>query len=85
MTYLSRDTVHEALRAVLNRRIPDDRKERLSIEPEQNLLEVVDSFGFAELILEMEAELQVELPLDQVDLASIVHVDSLVSFVCQNA
>ena len=57
----------------------------MSIEPEQNLLEVVDSFGFAELILEMEAELQVELPLDQVDLASIVHVDNLVSFVCQNA
>jgi len=82
MTELHPDKVAEALRAALGRRLSSDR---LSIGPDQNLLELVDSFGFAELILEIESDLQIELPLDRVDLASIVHVDRLISFVCQKA
>ena len=78
------DIVIEALRESLCRRLPTERHGDLLVEPGQNLLELVDSFGFAELILELESELDVELPLKDVDLASIVHADRLISFVCHN-
>ena len=84
MTHLTPERVAEALKAGICRHVPQGHKGRLSIEPTQNLLELVDSFGFADLVMELETELDVELPLDQVDLASIVHADRLINFICQN-
>lgn len=84
MVQISPNIVADALLGSLSRRVAPERWDRIVIEPEQNLLELVDSFGFAELILELEAELDVELPLTEVDLGSIVHVNKLISFVCNN-
>lgn len=84
MMDINPDTVTDALRECLCRRMPPERRSGILTEPEQNLLELVDSFGFAELILELESELNVELPLNEVDLGSIVHVDRLISFVCSS-
>lgn len=85
MTQLSSEAVADALRNSLDRGLPPGRREALEIGPDQNLLELVDSFGFAELVLDMETTLGVQLPLERVDLASIVHVDRLITFICQNS
>lgn len=85
MTSIDPDSVAIALRESLSRHLPPESRDQFSIGPDQNLLELVDSFGFAELILELEAELDIELPLNQVDLASIVHVDRLIGFVCSSS
>lgn len=84
MTNINPEVAINALMDSLARLQKAKSVEDLSADPTFNLLELVDSFGFAELILDLEKSLDVELPLDQVDLASIVHADRLISFICEH-
>jgi len=51
------------------------------IDHHQDLLEFVDSFGFVQLLMSIEAPLGVELDLTSVDLGSIARFGDLVTFV----
>lgn len=84
MASLTPEIVTRTLQDTLGRMVPN-RSSEAPIHPDQNLLEMVDSFGFAELILDMESALDIELPLDRVDLADIVHVENLVAFIGERA
>ena len=57
------------------------RQPSIEIRPDQSLLEFVDSFGFVNLLLEIEADLGLELDLSQVDLADIVVFGGLIGFI----
>ena len=46
----------------------------------ENLLTIVDSFGFVQLVAAIEERLGIELDLDGVDLADLVNSRSLVNF-----
>lgn len=85
MPSIDPDTVFDALQDSLARLRRANTDSKQLLKTNQNLLELVDSFGFAELMLDLETSLGVELPLDQVDLASIVQIDRLIGFVCKHA
>lgn len=84
MTSLTPEIVTRTLQDTLGQMVPG-RSSEAPIHLDQNLLEVVDSFGFAELVLSMETTLGIELPLDRVDLADIVHVENLIAFIGERA
>lgn len=79
------EAVADALTDSLRRLMKPKFNDVLSIEQNPNLLDYIDSFEFAELIADLEASLDVELPLDQVDIASIAHIDRLIVFICKNS
>ncbi len=78
------DTVADALNDSLRRLMKPTCNEALAHEENPNLLDYIDSSEFAELITDLEASLDVELPMDQVDVASIAHIDRLIGFICKN-
>ena len=74
----------DALTDSLRRLVKPKYNEALSLEQNPNLLDYINSFEFAGLIADLEASPDVELPLDQVDVASIAHIDRLIDFICKN-
>lgn len=80
MTDIDSDTVMDAVKDCLRRFVKPD----VAIQVEDDLLEIVDSFEFVRLVLDLEASLDVELPLDQIDLASIAKIDRLIDFIRSN-
>jgi acyl carrier protein len=56
------------------------QREGMLNDPPSNLLEVVDSFGFVQIIMSVENALKLNLDLTEVDLGSIVEFDRLVEF-----
>lgn len=79
------EAVAEALTDSLRRLMKPKFNEALSLEENPNLLDYINAFEFDELIADLEASLDVELPLDQVDIASIAHIDRLIVFICKNS
>ncbi len=84
MIPIDADTVADALNDSLRRLMKPACNQALSREENPNLLDHIDSFEFAELLADLEASLDVELPMDQVDVASIAHIDRLIRFICEN-
>lgn len=84
MATLTSKTITRALQMALDDMAPG-RLRAGPIREDQNLLDVVDSLGFAELILALESALGIELPLDRVDLAEIVHVENLTTFIADTS
>lgn len=62
---------------------PNRLTEHSVIDHHQDLLEFVDSFGFVQLLMSIEAPLGVELDLTSVDLGSIARFGDLVTFVAK--
>lgn len=82
MTPIDPESVYAALRKSLHDLMPSEFNESRPIDLDQNLLDRIDSFEFEQLILNLEASLEVDLPLDQIDLRSIAHIDRLIAFIC---
>lgn len=61
--------------------VPDRFSDHSAIDDHQDLLEFVDSFGFVQLLMSIEAPLDIELDLTSVDLGSIVRFGDLVAFI----
>ena len=57
------------------------RQQPIEVHADQSLLEFVDSFGFVNLLLEIEADLGLELDLSNVDLADVVVFGGLIGFI----
>lgn len=53
----------------------------IEVHANQSLLEFVDSFGFVNLLLEVEADLGFELDLSHTDVADLVFLDGLIGFI----
>lgn len=83
MPNLSPEAVGAALQRCLIGVSPDVTATPVSHK--QNLLELIDSFGFVELLTDLERTLEIELELEGVDLAEMVHVENLIAIVCQQA
>lgn len=83
MTQIDPDNVFDALKQSLGRMAKAEGGDS-SISLDQNLLDLVDADEFADLIEELETSLDVALPLDQVDVASIAHIDRLIAFICRH-
>ena len=84
MNEIDSDTVMDAIRDCLRRFVKTNGDEGPAIQLEDDLLEIVDSFEFVRLVLDLEASLEVQLPLDQIDLASIAKIDRLIEFIYQH-
>ncbi|MEM8948642.1 MAG: hypothetical protein AAGA21_06060 [Pseudomonadota bacterium] len=84
MMPMDSDTVADALNDSLRRLLKPKNSEALFLEENPDLLDYFDSHEFGELISDLEASLDVELPIDQVDYASIARLDRLIDFICQN-
>ena len=54
-----------------------------NIDEDKSLIEsgIVDSMTFVNLLLEIEDSLNIEIDFEKVDLASIVSIDGLVSYI----
>ena len=78
----------EIVRAEITKALAEMAPDRLAsntvVDGNQDLLEFVDSFGFVQLLMAIEAPLGVELDLTTVDLGSIVRFDDLTAFVLGN-
>lgn len=72
----------EHLLEALSSAVHHDASPRGPVPPAlpDNLLDVVDSFGFVQLVMEMEQRLGIELDLERVDLDTLVEPTLLVSF-----
>lgn len=75
---MSEEQIRQALRAALIEHGPGTLGEGGDLPA--NLLQVVDSFGFVQIIMAIEAALGISADLDDVDLEELVHLDNLVSF-----
>ncbi len=75
----SEDGIKAAIVEALNES-QSDRSVGLEAERIGNILEFVDSFGFVQLIMDIENRLKIEVDLTDVDLGSIVEFDNLVQF-----
>ncbi|MEM7043313.1 MAG: hypothetical protein AAF543_10935 [Pseudomonadota bacterium] len=83
MTELDRDTVAEALDDSLRRLIKPASGGGLGFDQGTYLLDVMNPFTFAQLIADLEASLDVALPMDQIDAESIARIDRLIAFICR--
>ncbi|MEE9303380.1 MAG: phosphopantetheine-binding protein [Thiotrichaceae bacterium] len=77
------DTVIATIKQCLTLRAPNRIAPGTDIDGDQNLLELIDSFGFVELIVELEDKLGIEIDLSEIDLSEIVHFKNLTKFVSQ--
>ena len=77
------DQTREAvLEALLSATTGDGGDERIAVSAlPENLLTIVDSFGFVQLVVAIEERLGIELDLDGVDLGDLVTSTSLVTFI----
>ena len=78
------DIVIDALKQSLGHRLKPGDMEDPAVFLEQNLLDIVDSTDLARLIRDLEMSLDVVLPVDEVDLESIAHMDRLIAFICRH-
>lgn len=77
------DAVATTIRQCLALRAPTKIDPDADIGGDQNLLELLDSFSFVELIFELEDKLGIEIDLADTDLSEIVHFQNLTQFVSQ--
>ena len=81
MTEIDSDTIMDAISDCVRRFVRTRADDEPSVEIDDDLLELLDSFEVVRLVLDLEASLDVELPLDQIDLASIAKIDRLIEFI----
>ena len=84
MMQIDSEAVVDALSDSLCRLMKPTVDQALSLEDNPNLLDHIDGFEFGELIADLGASLDVELPLDQIDYTSIAHIDRLIDFICKH-
>lgn len=77
------NTVIATIKQCLILRAPNRITPDSDIDGDQNLLELIDSFGFVELIVELEDKLGIEIDLSNIDLSEIVHFKNLSRFISQ--
>lgn len=78
-------SIEEQVIKALSAIVPDRVSETSPIDSDQDLLEFVDSFGFVQLLMSIEAPLGIELDLTTTDLGSIVRFNDLVAFLSRSA
>ena len=81
MAKLSEDDIKAEITNALRTIAPDRLAEHGAIACNQDLLHLVDSFGFIQVLMAIEEPLGVELDLAGVDLSDIVRLDDLIIFI----
>ncbi len=81
MAKISEDHIRTEITNALRTIVPDKLSDHGTIACDQDLLNLVDSFGFIQVLMAIEEPLGVELDLAGVDLGDIVRLNDLVVFI----
>lgn len=81
MAKISEDDIRAEITNALRTIVPDKLADHGTIACDQDLLHLVDSFGFIQVLMAIEEPLGVELDLADIDLSEIVRLDDLIIFI----